>query len=227
MNTRLRLLLAENEGQAGERLARGLCERGLHVDWARSGEEALRRVTMSAYDLVILDAALVQPGGEPVVAEIRRCQEAPLLFLAPAGLWRGHRHVEVGMDDYLARPFAMPELLARAGALIQRGTQYESDILRIADLEVHLLRRRVERAGRRVDLARREYALLLILIRRRGEVLSPAMLAEELCDSQGGEDARLVEAAVRRLRRKIDAAFESRLIHTARGAGYVMDAFRT
>jgi two-component system copper resistance phosphate regulon response regulator CusR len=133
------------------------------------------------------------------------------------------RGLELGADDYLVKPFAFSELLARVRALQRRGRQSESDILRVGDLEMHLLRRRVERAGRRIDLTAKEYALLMLLMRRTGEVQSRTVIAEQVWDINFDSDTNIVEVAVRRLRAKIDDPFTTKLIHTVRGFGYVLE----
>lgn len=217
----MRLLLAEGETHAGECLLRGLGEQGLLVDWVRSGLDAVHHADMSAYDLIILTATLPGMDGWSVLREIRKRQQTPVLFLAARDDRASGR--EIGADDYLARPFAFPELLARAGALMRRGTECESDILRIADLEVHLLRRRVERSGHRIDLTATEYALLLLMIRKRRQVVSRPLIAAQVWDTNPGGDTNMVEVAVRRLRCKIDVPFSNKLIHTVRGFGYLMD----
>ena len=133
------------------------------------------------------------------------------------------RGLEIGADDYLVKPYAFSELVARVRALLRRGKFQEPEVLRIADLEVHLLRRRVERAGQRVDLTAQEYALLMLLLRRQGEVLSRTLIAEQVWDMNFHSDTNVVEVAVRRLRSKIDDPFVTKLIHTVRGFGYVME----
>ena len=133
------------------------------------------------------------------------------------------RGLELGADDYLVKPFAFSELLARVRALQRRGRQSESDILRVGDLEMHLLRRRVERTGQRIDLTAKEYALLMLLMRRTGEVQSRTVIAEQVWDINFDSDTNIVEVAVRRLRAKIDDPFTTKLIHTVRGFGYVLE----
>ena len=220
----MRLLLAEDEVHAGEYLVKGLGENGFFVDWVRTGVDATHHALTSAYDLIILDVGLPGMDGWSVLKEIRKHHQTPVLFLTARDRVEDRvRGLEQGADDYLVKPFAFSELLARVRALMRRGKDRESDVLRMADLEVHLLRRRVERAGQRVDLTAKEYALLLLLLRRRGEVLSRTLIAEQVWDMNFDSDTNVVEVAVRRLRAKIDEPFDKKLIHTVRGFGYVME----
>lgn len=220
----MRLLLAEDEVHAGEYLVKGLGENGFTVDWVRNGTDALHHATTSAYDLIVLDIGLPGMDGWSVLKEIRKHHQTPVLFLTARDRVEDRvRGLEIGADDYLVKPYAFSELLARVRALMRRGKDREGDILRMADLEVHLLRRRVERAGQRVDLTAKEYALLLLLMRRQGEVLSRTLIAEQVWDMNFDSDTNVVEVAVRRLRAKIDEPFPKKLIHTVRGFGYVME----
>ena len=220
----MRLLLAEDEAHAGEYLVKGLGENGFVVDWVRNGTDALHHATTAAYDLIILDIGLPGMDGWSVLKEIRKHHHTPVLFLTARDRVEDRvRGLEIGADDYLVKPYAFSELLARVRALMRRGKDREHDILHMADLEVHLLRRRVERAGQRVDLTAKEYALLLLLMRRHGEVLSRTMIAEQVWDMNFDSDTNVVEVAVRRLRAKIDEPFPQKLIHTVRGFGYVME----
>ena len=220
----MRLLLAEDEIHAGEYLVKGLGENGFLVDWVRSGVDALHHAATSAYDLIILDVGLPGMDGWAVLKEIRKQYQTPVLFLTARDRVEDRvRGLEIGADDYLVKPYAFSELLARVRALMRRGKDRESDILRLADLEVHLLRRRVERGGQRLDLTAKEYALLLLLMRRSGEVLSRTLIAEQVWDMNFDSDTNMVEVALRRLRAKIDDPFPKKLIHTVRGFGYVME----
>ena len=223
-NLAMRLLLAEDEAHAGEYLVKGLGENDFRVDWARNGVDAVHQATTAAYDLIILDVGLPGMDGWSVLKEIRKHHQTPVLFLTARDRVEDRvRGLEIGADDYLVKPYAFSELLARVRALLRRGKERESDVLQMGDLEVHLLRRRVERAGQRIDLTAKEYALLLLFLRRQGEVLSRTLIAEQVWDMNFDSDTNVVEVAVRRLRAKIDEPFPSRLVHTVRGFGYVME----
>ena len=220
----MRLLLAEDEVHSGEYLVKGLGENGFAVDWVRNGIDAVHEAKSTPYDLIVLDVGLPGLDGWDVLREIRANQQTPVMMLTARDRVEDRvRGLEIGADDYLVKPYAFSELLARVRALMRRGKTHEPDIMRIADLEVHHLKRRVERAGHRIDLTAKEYALLLLLMRRQGEVLSRTLIAEQVWDVNFDSDTNVVEVAMRRLRAKIDDPFPVKLIHTVRGFGYVME----
>ena len=220
----MRLLLAEDEVRAAEYLVKGLGESGFIVEWVRNGTDAVHKARSTQYDLIILDIGLPGLDGWEVLRQVRSNQPTPILLLTARDRVEDRvRGLEIGADDYLIKPYAFSELLARVRALMRRGKNKEPDTIGIADLEVHLLRRCVERAGARVDLTAKEYALLLLLIRRQGEVLSRTLIAEQVWDMNFDSDTNVVEVAVRRLRAKVDDPFDKKLIHTVRGFGYVME----
>ena len=220
----MRLLLAEDETHAGQYLVKGLEENGFIVDWVRSGVDAVHHAKSASYELIVLDVGLPDLDGWSALREIRKDQQTPVLFLTARDRVEDRvRGLELGADDYLVKPYAFSELLARVRALMRRGKAQEPDVMRMADLEVHLLRRRVERRSQRIDLTAQEYALLLLFMRRQGEVLSRTLIAEQVWDMNFDSDTNVVEVAVRRLRAKIDDPFDAKLIHTVRGFGYVME----
>jgi two-component system copper resistance phosphate regulon response regulator CusR len=220
----MKLLLAEDERQAAEYLVKGLGENGWIVDWVQNGVDAVHLASNAEYDVIVLDVGLPKLDGWETIKRIRQDNRTPVLFLTARDRVEDRvRGLELGADDYLVKPFAFSELLARVRALQRRGKQQEPDVLRIGELEVHLLRRRVERGGTRIDLTAKEYALLLLLMRRTGEVLSRTTIAEQVWDMNFDSDTNVVEVAVRRLRAKVDDPFERKLIHTVRGFGYVLE----
>ena len=220
----MRLLLAEDETHAGQYLVKGLGENGFVVDWVRSGDEALHLALHGSHDLIVLDVGLPVMDGWEVLRALRLQRRTPVLFLTAHDRVEDRvKGLELGADDYLVKPFAFSEFLARVRALLRRGNGSDRDSLELADLVVHQIRRRVERGGQRIDLTAKEYALLTLLLRRTGEILSRTLIAEQVWDMNFDSDTNVVEVAIRRLRSKIDDPFPEKLIHTVRGFGYVME----
>src|ERR1700730_8361276 len=220
----MRLLVVEDEAKTGEYLRKGLEESGFTVDIANNGVDGLHLALEENYDLVVLDVMLPALDGWSVVKRIREQKGIPVLFLTA----RDHvedrvRGLELGGDDYLIKPFAFVELLARIRTLLRRGPARQVEQLGIGDLEIDVIRRRVKRAGQRIDLKPREFALLHLLAERRGEVLSRTQIASYVWDMNFDSDTNVVEVAVRRLRAKIDDAHPLNVIPTVPGMGYVMD----
>jgi two-component system copper resistance phosphate regulon response regulator CusR len=222
----MRILIIEDEKKAAAFLRKGLTESGFVADVAATGEEGLFRALTLDYDLVILDAMLPQRDGWSVLAELRgRGKSMPVLFLTARDAVPDRvKGLELGADDYLVKPYAFTELLARVRALLRRRSERQPDVLQIADLRIDLLGNKTQRGSTRIDLAPKEFALLSLLARRQGEVLPRSVIAEQVWDMHFEGDSNVVDVAVRRLRRKVDDPFPVKLIHTVRGMGYVLEA---
>jgi two-component system copper resistance phosphate regulon response regulator CusR len=221
----MHILIVEDERKTAAYLRKGLSENGFVVDVAGEGEEGLHLGLTGEYDLIILDVVLPKREGWSVLSELRRAgKQTPLLFLtARDGVQDRVKGLELGADDYLIKPFAFSELLARVRSILRRGSGRQPEVLTIADLQIDLLKQRVKRAGTRIDMTSREFALLSILARRAGEVLSRTMIAEQVWDMNFDSGTNVVDVAVRRLRAKVDDPFPKKLIHTVRGVGYVLE----
>ena len=222
----MRILVVEDEAKTADYLKRGLEESGYRVEVARNGIDGKYLIEEEAFDLVILDVMLPGLDGWQLVQVVRqRSAHTPVLFLTARDRVEDRvKGLELGADDYLVKPFAFSELLARVRTLLRRGNAATLQTqLRIADLEVDLLKRRATRGGQRIDLTAKEFALLELLLRRRGEVLPKSLIASQVWDMNFDSDTNVIEVAIRRLRAKIDDGFEPKLIHTARGMGYMLD----
>lgn len=223
----MKLLVAEDEPKVGMYLQQGLTEAGFNVTRVLTGIDALQLALSEPFDLLILDVMMPGMDGWEVLRRLRTTDSAvPVLFLtARDGIDDRVKGLELGADDYLIKPFAFTELLARVRTLLRRGISTPSiTSLKIADLQVDLMKRRAIRNGTRIDLTAKEFALLELFMRRRGEVLSKALIASQVWDMNFDSDTNVIEVAIRRLRAKIDDDFEPKLIHTARGMGYMLDA---
>ncbi|HEY8666955.1 MAG TPA: heavy metal response regulator transcription factor [Tepidisphaeraceae bacterium] len=221
----MRILIVEDEKKSAAYLQKGLRENSFTVDVAEQGDEGLHLALTGEYDLVILDIMLPQRDGWSVLGALRRAgKQTPVLFLtARDSIQDRVKGLELGADDYLVKPFAFSELLARVRSILRRGPARQPETQRIADLEIDLLRHKVSRGGKRLDLTPKEFALLLLLTRRSGEVLSRTLIAEQVWDMNFDSDTNVVDVHVRRLRAKVDDPFETKLIHTVRGVGYVLE----
>lgn len=223
----MKLLIVEDEPKTGSYLRQGLEEAGYVVDLVADGVDGLHQASSGDYQLLILDVMLPGMDGWNVLARLRDAgNPLPVLFLtARSSIPDRVQGLELGADDYLVKPFAFVELLARVRTLLRRGQQQpQAERIVIADLVVDTLRRRVQRGGRRIALSQKEYALLELLARRRGEVLPRSLIASQVWDMNFDSDTNVIDVAVRRLRAKIDDDFADKLIVTVRGMGYVLEA---
>ena len=220
----MRILIVEDELKTGEYLKKGLEESGFSVGLARDGVDGLHLALEDDYDLVVLDVMMPRKDGWAMLKALRASKSTPVLFLSARDDVEDRvRGLELGADDYLVKPFAFVELLARVRTLVRRGPPREAELTVVGDLEIDSIRRRVNRAGVRIELTPREFSLLQLLARRRGEVMSRTQIASYVWDMNFDSDTNVVEVAVRRLRAKIDDAFPDKLIHTVRGVGYMLD----
>ena len=222
----MRALIVEDETKTATYLSKGLSENGFVVDVAGDGEDGLHLAQSYAYDVIVLDVMLPKRDGWSVLSALRATRvTTPVLFLTARDAVEERVHgLELGADDYLVKPFAFSELLARIRSLVRRGRQEPVDVLHIDDLEIQIAAHRAFRGGRRLDLAPKEFLLLLLLARRSGEVVSRTVIAEQVWDMNFDGDSNVVDVSVRRLRRKIDDPYPRKLIHTVRGVGYVLEA---
>ncbi|MDP3653311.1 MAG: heavy metal response regulator transcription factor [Rhodoferax sp.] len=224
----MRILLVEDELKLAEYLQQGLSESGYVVDVAHNGIDGRHLALSGEYDLILLDVMLPGMDGFEVLEAIRKIKPVPVLMLTARDqvedLVRG---LHDGADDYLVKPFAFSELLARILALLRRragNRSVEATVLAVADLQLDLVKRKAMRAGERLNLTAKEFNLLTLLLRRQGQILSRTTLADQVWDMNFNSDTNVVEVAVRRLRAKLDDPFAAKLLHTVRGMGYVLEA---
>ena len=220
----MHLLLIEDDMKLGDYLHQGLTESGFSVDLSRDGAQGLAMALTSSYDAIVLDVMLPGLDGFKVPEVLRRTASTPVLMLsARDDVADRVRGLEGGADDYLAKPFAFSELLARLRALMRRGSLQESTFYVLADLQLDMSTRRVQRGGRRIDLTAKEFGLLSVLLRRQGQIISRAVLSDQVWGMNFDSETNVVEVAIRRLRAKIDMPFPEKLLHTVRGMGYVLE----
>jgi two-component system copper resistance phosphate regulon response regulator CusR len=222
----MRILVIEDEKKTAAFLAKGLRESGLTVEIATDGESGLELALANRYDLLIVDVMVPKKDGWTIVAELRGGGlHAPILFLtARDSIADRVKGLELGADDYLVKPFAFSELLARARSLLRRSPTRQEEQLRFEDLEIDTRRHRAVRAGVPLNLTAKEFLLLAHLARFAGEVVSRTEIAEQVWDVNFSTDTNVVDVMVRRLRAKVDDPFKKKLVHTIRGVGYVLKA---
>ena len=220
----MRILVIEDEPKLGDYLRKGLSESGFTVDLARTGIEGRAMALDGAYDALVLDVMLPGIDGFAVLEAVRKTRTMPVLMLTARDEVADRvRGLQSGADDYLSKPFAFSELLARLQALLRRGQLREVTRYALGDLSLDLTARRAVRAGQRLDLTAKEFALLTLLLRRQGQILSRTLLAEQVWEMNFSSETNVVEVAIRRLRAKIDDPFADQLLHTVRGMGYVLE----
>jgi two-component system copper resistance phosphate regulon response regulator CusR len=220
----MKLLIVEDEPKTAQYLHKGLSEQGCTVDIADNGIDGQHLALTHDYDVIVLDAMLPGIDGFSVIRALRRVKQTPVIMLTARDRVEDRvRGLQDGADDYLVKPFSFLELMARLHALARRGRSQEPSQLRIADLQIDLIARKVTRGGTRIDLTAKEFALLTVLARRQGEILSKTAIAELVWDMNFDSNTNVVEVAIKRLRAKIDLPFTPRLLHTIRGMGYAME----
>lgn len=222
----MRVLIVEDEPKTAAYLRQGLEENGFVADVARDGQDGAHLAMAGAYDLLLLDVMLPGKDGWSVIGELKAAGlDTPILFLTARDAVHDRvRGLELGADDYLIKPFAFSELLARIRTVLRRGGPRQPAELRLADLELDPARHRARRGGQPLDLTPKEFLLLALLMRRAGEVLSRTLIAEQVWDINFESDSNVVDVHMRRLRGKVDEPFDRKLIHTVRGVGYVLEA---
>ncbi|PQV47457.1 heavy metal response regulator transcription factor [Paraburkholderia sp. BL21I4N1] len=224
----MRILIVDNEAKNGTYLRKGLTEAGFVVDWVQDGVTGQHLALTEDYDMIILDVVLPGLDGWTLLRNLRLTHSTPVLLLTACDdLNDKVRGLEMGGDDYLVKPLDFAELLARVRSIFRRGATRDpardAASLHVADLALDLTRRKATRQGDKILLTAKEFSLLWLLMRRRGEILARSTIASQVWDMNFDSDTNVVDAAIRRVRAKVDDNYEPKLIHTVRGMGYVLE----
>lgn len=221
----MRALVIEDEKKTAYYLQKGLSEHGFVVDVAENGEDGLHLAITGEYSFIILDIMLPDRDGWQVMSEIRKSGRlTPVIFLtARDSVDDRVKGLELGGDDYLIKPFAFSELVARIKTILRRGPERQPEVIRVGDLEIDFLRRKAKRDTRRLDLSPKEFVLLWLLASHAGEILTRTFISEQVWDINFDCDTNVVDVAILRLRKKIDDPYPAKLLHTVRGVGYVLE----
>jgi two-component system copper resistance phosphate regulon response regulator CusR len=220
----MRILIIEDESKMSSYLRKGLTEASFTVDTAANGIDGLFLALHEDFDLIVLDVMLPELDGLAVLKRLRMEKQTPVLLLTARDTVEDKvAGLELGADDYLSKPFAYAEFLARIRSLMRRAPRTVREVLSVGDLEIDLIRRKSRRGAARIDLTAQEFALLQLLAERQGEVLTRTFVTSQIWDMNFDSDTNVVDVAIKRLRGKIDNAFENKLLHTVRGMGYVLE----
>lgn len=221
----MRLLIVEDNIKTAEYLSKGLRENFFMVDVAHDGQEGLFLATNHSYDLIVLDVMLPQINGWSLVKKIRVTNgQTPIFFLTACDAVEDRvKGLEFGADDYLIKPFAFSEFLARIRSLLRRNQPQTAEVLEVADLRIDIPKHRAMRQDIHLRLTAKEFMLILLFVKRKGEILSRTFIAEQVWDINFDSDTNVVDVAIKRLRDKVDTGFAKKLIHNVRGVGYVLE----
>jgi len=222
----MKVLVVEDEVKTGDYIKQGLSEAGFVVELVRNGLDGHHKAMTGSFELVILDVMLPDIDGWKIMTSLKEANNhTPVLFLTARDSVKDRvKGLELGADDYLVKPFAFAELLARVRSLVRRGVAAPANILTIANLELNIPSRIVTRSGTTISLTTKEFTLLELMVRRQGEVLPRSLIASQVWDINFDSDTNVIDVAIRRLRAKIDDNFYPKLIQTVRGMGYKLSA---
>lgn len=221
----MRALIVEDEKKTAQYLKKGLTESGFLIDVAENGEDGLHLAMMAEYSFIILDVMLPDRDGWSIITELRKAgKHTPVIFLtAKDAIDDRVKGLELGADDYLVKPFAFSELLARIKTVLRRGPARHPEVLQVKDLEIDFLKRKAKRGTKRLALSPKEFLLLWLLASHTGEILTRTYISEQVWDMNFDCDTNVVDVAILRLRKKLDDPFPVKLLHSVRGVGYVLE----